>query len=88
MGAGAIYPFAVDSIKVDPFPIPPHFRKGFSLDDGWNVTAVGFYAYDPDHDILYQTAELYLREHKPDQTAQMILTARRSGCQEWATRRR
>lgn len=74
MGAGAIYPFAVQEIKVDPFPIPPHFRRGFSLDDGWKVTAVGFYALDPDHDILYKTAELYLREQRPEQVAQMILT--------------
>jgi hypothetical protein len=74
MGAGAIYPFAVEEIRIAPFPIPPHFRRGFSLDDGWNVTAVGFYALDPDQDILYKTAELYLKEHRPEQTAQMILT--------------
>jgi hypothetical protein len=74
MGMGAIYPYAVESIKVDPFVIPPHFRRGFALDDGWNVTAVGFYAHDPDQDILYKTAELYLKETRPEQAAQMILT--------------
>lgn len=74
MGAGAIYPFSVEQIRVDPFPVPAHFRRGFTLDDGWKVTAVGFHALDPDHDILYQTGELYLREHRPEQTAQMILT--------------
>jgi hypothetical protein len=74
MGAGAIYPFAVESIRIDPFPLPPHFRRGFSLDDGWNVTAVGFFAYDPDMDILYQTAELYLKEHKPEEVAAKIKT--------------
>jgi hypothetical protein len=74
MGAGAIYPFAVESIRIDPFPLPPHFRRGFALDDGWNVTAVGFFAYDPDMDILYQTAELYLKEHKPEEVAAKIKT--------------
>lgn len=74
MGAGAIYPYAVDSIVCDPFPLPAHFRRGFCLDDGWKTTAVGFYAYDADHDILYKTAELYLEEQSPQQTATMILT--------------
>lgn len=74
MGAGAIYPFAVESVRIAPIRIPDHFRRGFALDDGWNVTAVGFLALDPDHDILYLTGELYLKEQKPDQTAQMILT--------------
>lgn len=74
MGVGVIYPYSVESIKIDPFPLPPHFRRGFSVDDGWNVTAVGFHAYDPDMDILYQTAELYLKEHKPEQVAGFIKT--------------
>jgi hypothetical protein len=77
MGAGAIYPFTVDSIRINPIPLPPHFRRGFSLDDGWKVTAVGFYAYDPDHDILYKTAELYERESRPEQTASEDPDARR-----------
>lgn len=72
MGSGAIYPFAVDAIKCEPFRIPDYFRRGFALDDGWNVTAVGFLALDPDQDILYVTAELYLKEHKPDQVASFI----------------
>lgn len=72
MGSGAIYPYAVDAIKCDPIPIPPHFRRGFSLDDGWNVTAVGFLALDPDQDILYLTGELYLKECRPEQVAGYI----------------
>ena len=74
MGAGAIYPFAVSSIVCDPFPIPAYWRRGFALDDGWKITAVGFYALDPDHDVLYKTAELYLEEKHPRETATMILT--------------
>lgn len=71
-GTGAIYPFAVESICINPIQIPPHFRRGFALDDGWNVTAVGFFALDPDQDILYLTNELYLKEHRPEQVAQFI----------------
>jgi hypothetical protein len=74
MGSGAVYPYAVEQIKCEPFRIPDHFRRGFSLDDGWNVTSVGFWAYDPDQDILYRIAELYLKEHKPDQVARMVET--------------
>lgn len=72
MGSGAIYPYSVESVRIEPFPIPPHFRQGFALDDGWNVTAVGFLALDPDHDILYLTGELYLKEHRPEQVAAFI----------------
>jgi hypothetical protein len=72
-GAGSIYPFAVDSIKIDPMVMPPHFRRGYALDDGWDVTAVLFFARDPDQDILYVTSELYLKEHKPNQVAPLVL---------------
>jgi hypothetical protein len=74
MGTGAIYPFSVESITCNPFQIPPHFRRGYSLDDGWNVTAAGFFAHDVDHDILYLTSELYLKEHRPEQVAGFIKT--------------
>jgi hypothetical protein len=73
-GLGAIYPYAVKSIICDPTPIPAHWRRGFSVDDGWNRTAVGFLALDPDHDILYLTAELYLTEETPEQVAAKIKT--------------
>lgn len=72
MGMGAIYPYSLDSIKINPFPIPPHFRRGYALDDGWDVTAVLFGAYDKDMDILYVTAELYLKEKKPQEVAPMV----------------
>lgn len=71
-GIGAVYPYSVESITVDPFPLPPHWRRGYALDDGWKVTAAGFFAYDADHDILYLTSELYLKQHTPQQTAQKI----------------
>jgi hypothetical protein len=74
MGMGAIYPYAKESIECEPFIIPGHFKRGFSVDDGWNITAVGFFALDPDQDILYQTGELYLKEQKPEDVAAKIKT--------------
>jgi hypothetical protein len=74
MGAGAIYPYTVKSIQVEPIRIPDHFRRGYALDDGWDVTAVLFGALDPDHDVLYVTSELYLKEKKPHEVAAMVGT--------------
>jgi hypothetical protein len=73
MGAGAIYPFAVEGLLVDPFVIPPHWKRGFALDDGWNRTAAIWGALDPEPDILYLTTEHYAKETTPQLNAQAIL---------------
>lgn len=59
LGAGAIYPFEEEELKVDPFAIPRHWRRVYALDVGWNRTAVLWGAIDPDTDILYLTSEHY-----------------------------
>lgn len=53
IGSGAIYPIPLEDITVDPFPIPPHYKKMYGMDVGWNCTAVVFGALDPDTDVLY-----------------------------------
>jgi hypothetical protein len=73
MGAGAIYPYDVESLLVDPFVIPPYWKRGFGLDDGWNRTAVIWGALDPEADILYLTTEHYAKEMTPQLNAQSIL---------------
>lgn len=55
LGAGAIYPIDEDELKVDPFPIPRHFWRGYGFDTGWNWTAALSGAWDRDADIIYLT---------------------------------
>ena len=56
MGMGAIYPILPDDIIVDPFEIPPWFRRVYALDVGWNCTAATWGAWDTDNDIVYLTS--------------------------------
>lgn len=57
LGSGAIYPISWSEIAIDPFEIPPWWRRAYGLDVGWNRTAAVWGAYDPDADILYLTNE-------------------------------
>lgn len=65
LGAGAIYAVEEDSIKVEPFAIPRHWKRAYGLDVGWNKTAAVWGALDPDTDILYLYTEHYVGEEKP-----------------------
>lgn len=56
-GSGAVFPVSEDRIIIDPFPIPPHFRRAFGFDGGFKNTAFVFGAYDKDADVLYLTGE-------------------------------
>jgi len=53
MGSGAVYPISEDDVSCDEFKIPAWYRRVYGLDYGWNWTAAGWGAYDPDADILY-----------------------------------
>ena len=53
LGAGLIYPIAEEEMVVDPFPIPDTFQKGFGMDVGWNRTAVGWFARNPETKVIY-----------------------------------
>lgn len=66
LGSGSVYPISADDIKVDPFPIPPHYKKMYALDVGWNRTAALLAAVDPDTDTIYITAEHYMGDTRPE----------------------
>lgn len=65
MGSGAVFPVTLDSIVVDPFEIPTHFKKLYALDVGWNRTAAIWGALDPNTDTLYLYDEHYVGEQPP-----------------------
>lgn len=66
IGSGAVYPLGQDSYTCDPFPIPPHFRRVYGLDVGWNWTAVIWMAVDLENDIDYLYREYERTEAPPD----------------------
>lgn len=72
MGVGAVYPISASEITVQPFQVPPFWKRGFALDDGWNCTACIWGALDPDMDILYLTTEHYQKEGAPQIHAEAI----------------
>ena len=59
LGSGAIYPVAESEIIIVPFAIPKHWPRCFSLDPGWNRTAVLWGAYDVESDCWYLYSEYY-----------------------------
>lgn len=65
LGSGAIYPVEEDSILIDPFPIPEHYERAWSLDVGWRKTAALIGARDPDTDTYYLTGEYYESQAQP-----------------------
>lgn len=65
LGAGAIFPIEQSHYIIDPFPLPPHWRKSFGLDVGWNKTAAIWTAIDDDTDTAYAYSEHYRGEEKP-----------------------
>lgn len=72
LGSGAIYRVSLDDILVDPFEIPPHWKRSYSLDVGWRITAAIWGATDPETGITYLYDELYVREKQPYEYARMI----------------
>jgi hypothetical protein len=65
MGAGAIYPVAEQDIVCAPFAIPAHWKRGYGLDVGWNMTAAAWMAENPDDGMRYVYAEYYKGEALP-----------------------
>jgi len=72
LGAGAIYRVPEDSIKVEPFAIPKHFKRAYGMDVGWNRTAAIWGAIDPDANVLYLYSEHYEGEAHPSVHASSI----------------
>jgi hypothetical protein len=65
LGAGAIYPIPEARIKVDPFALPAHWPRCYSLDVGWNWTAALWCAYDRETMTKYLYGEYYAGEALP-----------------------
>jgi hypothetical protein len=65
LGAGAIYPLDEEEITVADFRLPRHFRRGYSLDVGWNRTACAWFAHDQESDVDYLYAEYYRGQAEP-----------------------
>lgn len=72
LGSGAIYRISLDDVVVEPFEIPSHWKRVYSLDVGWNRTACLWGAINPDNDILYIYDELYETQKQPYEYARMI----------------
>lgn len=65
MGSGNVYPLSLESMMVDPFPIPNNFKKLYAMDVGWNRTAALWFALDPNTDTVYVYDEHYVGEQPP-----------------------
>lgn len=65
MGSGNVYPISLESLLVEPFSIPPYYKKMYALDVGWNRTAALWAAVDPQTDVIYIFDEHYLGESPP-----------------------
>lgn len=65
LGIGAIYRIPEDRIKVDPFHIPDHWPRCYSLDVGWRWTAALWCAFDRDNGIKYLYGSYKAREQLP-----------------------
>lgn len=53
LGSGLIYPIAESAITVRDFEIPPHYKRAWALDVGWQCTAALWGAIDTETDIEY-----------------------------------
>ena len=53
LGSGAVYPIQEDEIKVKDFQIPPHWKRLYGFDVGWNWTAAVWLAINPDDKVTY-----------------------------------
>lgn len=65
LGSGVIYPINEDEIKVKPFRIPSHWKRGYGMDVGWNWTVAVHGAHDPETDIMYLYYEHYRSHAEP-----------------------
>ena len=72
-GSGSIYPIPEEYVVVEPFNIPPYFKKAFGMDFGWtHPTAVVWGAQDPQSGIIYLYSEHCLNQQTPPIHAEAI----------------
>lgn len=66
MGSGLIFPVVEETITVDPFKIPDHWKHIAGLDFGWDhPTGAAKLAYDADNDIVYLVSDYRESELTP-----------------------
>jgi phage terminase large subunit-like protein len=66
MGSGVIFPIARERIEVEHRDIPPHWPRIGGIDFGWTHNAAFCeLAWDRDHDVVYLTRALRMRETTP-----------------------
>ena len=53
MGSGLVYPIEESAIRIANFALPPHFKRAYAFDTGWNWNAAVWGAYDPDPDTVH-----------------------------------
>lgn len=54
LGSGRVFPVAESGIKIDPFPIPPHWARICGVDFGYDhPAAAAWLAHDRDTDTVY-----------------------------------
>lgn len=75
IGAGAIYPMALEDIQVDGFPIPKSWPVAYGMDVGWKATAAVWGAWDRDADIIYCWREYKRGQQEPAVHASAIQAA-------------
>lgn len=57
LGSGRVFPIDEDDIKIDSFPIPPHWPQLGGMDFGWDHPSAGIrQVWDRDSDTIYLTA--------------------------------
>lgn len=60
LGSGAVYPVNPETVFVEPFPIPKHWKRCFAMDFGWeDPTAVLWCAINPDDGVKFVYSEHY-----------------------------
>lgn len=66
LGAGAIYPISEEEVTCKPLKeIPPYWPRWYGMDVGWNKTAVAWFAWDRESDIVYLYSEHYQGQVEP-----------------------
>jgi hypothetical protein len=72
LGAGAIYPIALEEIEVEPFHLPDYWPRLYALDVGWNITAALWLAWDREGETLYLYNEHYRGQAPPSIHAEAV----------------
>jgi len=74
VGSGVIFPLEKESYVVQDFQIPPHYKRLYGMDVGWNATACCWGAFDVDNDVIYINAEYKQGQAEPIIHASAIKT--------------